>query len=150
MSVHGRALVALFHGKALCLVWSADEGFSEFFSDWGAHRGEPVALDRCGCSYNDKLPDGVYIGALEMIDDGPSDWGYGDHREYAPAFDAERLATQEEWQRHLDDEWPWDFEPTMVKRKLTHTHRNAHHVDLPEGWEEREPKHQPGLNFSEF
>lgn len=104
-----RALVLVLHGKALCLAWSADEGFDEWIMDGGATHGEPFALERAGIAYT-YLGEGLHVGRFYAKNDGPCEWSGGD--EYSIAFEPERMATAEEWTRHLDEEWPWDFETT--------------------------------------
>ncbi len=101
---HGRALVCFAHGMGFILAWDGDEGVIETLNNEGINTGEGGSLETID---HETLPDGIYVGELDWVNEGPSDWpGGGD--EYALSFVKARLATAEEWQHHLDGEWPWE------------------------------------------
>lgn len=105
----GRALVVVAHGKAWVLVYQAGEHLYEVMSGQGADK-EGFAPEGNGYDIGPAPSgDGVYVCELGWVDDGPSDWGDGS-REVLPSFKSWRLATVEEWGRHLKNEWPWEPE----------------------------------------
>lgn len=101
---HGRALVVVAYKLAFALVWDGDEGVVETLNNEGIHQGEGGSFETID---HGPLEDGVYIGELAWVVDGPSDWPGGGN-EYSLAFVKARLATAEEWQHHLNNEWPWE------------------------------------------
>ncbi len=118
-----RGLVLFLHGKALCLTWRADEEFSDWMHECGA-ASEPFSLESAGITYAGA--DGLFVGRFESENLGLSDWPDGSC-EYGITFDVEREATQSEWERHLNDEWPWDFEtfPARSGARMHICHRRV-------------------------
>jgi len=104
----GRALVVSYLGRAFAVAWDADEHLTRFIEDWGGSLDgidfETTATDHA------PLSDGVWIGELRAIDDGPGDWSGS--REYRLQFHNERGATPEQWTAHCHGEWPWEPVPS--------------------------------------
>ncbi len=100
----GRALVVFAHGEGIAVVWDGNDHVQEWVSDAGADHGDGFKFEQVD---HPPLIDGVWIGELKMIDDGPSDWSE-QHRECVLSFINARPATKEEWKAHLDEEWPWE------------------------------------------
>jgi hypothetical protein len=62
-------------------------------------------LEKAGADYAPHA-DGVYVGTLKLVDDGPGDWPGS--REVALQLCDTHLATEEEWRAYRDGEWPWE------------------------------------------
>jgi hypothetical protein len=103
---NGRALVTAMHGTALVLAWDGDEALQNMLDAAGVHvGGGDFAAGKAGMDY-ELDEDGTYVVDLVIEDDGEGD--YPGTREYCVAMRNERPATKEEWNRHLDGEWPWE------------------------------------------
>lgn len=107
----GRALVVVAHTMGFVVSWQAGQYVRDYLHEGGADDvGFPI--DRCGVS-GAPIDDGIYIGDLVFVDDGPGDWPGS--REVAMELQNVRKATKEEWAAHCDGEWPWDPSPWGAK-----------------------------------
>lgn len=98
-----KALILFAHGKGFALVAQADEPIENYI---GVGCLEGFDLDEAGTDYINP-GDGLWIGDLSLVDDGPSDWERPDLRECVLRVSNLRAATAEEWASHRRDEWPW-------------------------------------------
>jgi hypothetical protein len=103
-----KALVVVYHGKAMCLCcgplvegeYAAIDVLTE--EDSSREMGFPLDAASVDCP---RLPDGVYCGEMRVENDGLGDWPGS--VEICVAFRNWRQATEEEWCKHLWGEWPW-------------------------------------------
>ncbi len=100
-----RVLVVMMHGEGLCLCCEPGLVLDYLHEGGGSASEDGFVLEDHGVDHAE-LPDGIYVGELSLIDDGPGD--YPGTREVCPALSGVRLATVEEWKAHLRGEWPWD------------------------------------------
>jgi hypothetical protein len=99
-----RVLVVMAHGNGLCLVCEPGLVLDHLHENGSGASEDGFAFAGHGVDH-EPLPDGVYVGELVFIDDGPGDWPGS--REVAVSLRKTRLATVEEWTAHLNGEWPW-------------------------------------------
>jgi hypothetical protein len=101
-----RTLFVLAHGTGAALVCEPGAPL-EFLSENGHGANEDgFLLEKEGIDFDAGLPDGVYVGTLSLVDDGPGDWPGS--REFCARLDDVRLATADEWKAHLAGQWPWE------------------------------------------
>jgi len=106
-----RVLVVFAYGAGLALA--CEDGVAlDFIRETGSGASiDGFVLDTGGVDYEPQA-DGVYIGVLSLVDDGPGDWPGS--RECAPTLRDVRPATAAEWTAHLSGEWPWeDSQPEL-------------------------------------
>ena len=100
-----RVLVVFAYGAGLVLA--CEDGVAlDFIRENGSGASiDGFVLDKESVDHGPQA-DGVYIGVLSLVDDGPGDWPGS--RECAPALRDVRPATEAEWTAHLSGEWPWE------------------------------------------
>lgn len=106
-------LVVFQYGKGFVICkGGATEGDEEadavdrFIDDaGGSGTSGDFSLEAAGVDHAD-LADGVWMGQLRLVDDGPGD--YPGTREYALQLHDERRCTPEEWAAFLAGDWPWN------------------------------------------
>lgn len=99
----GDALVVVYSGRAIAVCWNGTDDFRSSASDWGVS-GDTFDFEDCSIDHA-PLEDGVYIGKLRFVDDGPGDWPGS--REAIIQFHDERPATKAEWVSYAQNEYPW-------------------------------------------
>jgi len=100
----GRVLFVVHHGIGQVLCHQLDPSVSEWISDTLGHTNEAFHME---CFGGVPIEEGVYVGELKMVDDGPADGSLGG-REAVVDLVAHRLATEDEWKSHVGEEYPWD------------------------------------------
>ena len=98
-----KALVIFAHGKGFVISWKAEDSVTRFIEDAGGNQ-DGFDLELVGVDFT--IPaDGLWVGDLKLIDDGPGDWPGS--REFALQIYAWRPGTTEEWASFRAGEWPW-------------------------------------------
>lgn len=104
--VFSKALVLFQHGTGWCLCSETDIHVGQFIADVGGHGGDGFSFEKCGVVVAETLTDGLYIGELRLIDDGPGD--APGSRECALEFRNAALASANAWRLYTEEgEWPW-------------------------------------------
>ena len=101
-----RVLFVIAHGMALALACEDGEMLKYLQENGNGASSDGFSFDDESVDYDTTLAQGVYIGTLKLVDEGPGDWP--GTREYAPQLSESRLATEDEWRAHLRGEWPWE------------------------------------------
>lgn len=96
------AIIAVAHGKVHELYVWMNEHVGEHISALGGDESWDEAIS--------SPPDGIWVCELRIVDDGPSDWGYGDIRDVRLEASELRAPTTEEWSRLIAEECVWDGE----------------------------------------
>ena len=96
-----RALVVVYYGvlKELCHI---GEDLEWFIDESGEDMSEHLKDD------GPDLPNGVYIFEGEVKDDGCYDSYFGCYESDCYLEGVYRPATKEEWEYHVNGEYPWD------------------------------------------
>jgi hypothetical protein len=101
-----RVVFVMAHGTGLALCCE-ESIVLDYLSEVGSGATvDGFPLDSHGVDYDTKLPDGVYMGVMSLVDDGPGD--YPGSREVCPSLGDARLATADEWRAFIEGEYPWD------------------------------------------
>jgi hypothetical protein len=97
-----RALVAFAFQQGFVLLHQLFGGVREYIEDT-CGTSETFDLDAADFA---PQPDGMYIGELRLIDDGPGDWPGS--REVCLSLQEVRPITKDEWEAFRDGDWPWE------------------------------------------
>ena len=108
-----RVLLVLAYGRAVVLVCESSLAL-DFLQEDDSTAGEDGFVFKGNISFDGSIsPDvaltgsGVFIGQLELEDEGVGDGG-PDSREFSNVLGVLRPATSEEWKSHCNGDWPWE------------------------------------------
>ena len=98
-----KCLVLFLFGEAKVLTWQGGEDVLAWidYSEGGEFSAEDFEVP-------ENVADGLYIGEFAWVDDGPESYERPDIHDGHPGIMNLRPVTQEEWEHHRRDEFPWE------------------------------------------
>ena len=103
-----RILFVVAHGRGQALLHSADDGTREFLQETlGSSDVDTFDFESAGVDVDYQNLSGVYVGEMRVRSERCGEHGIDVDAWVEIPAGTVKLATKEQWDAHLEGEWPW-------------------------------------------